>query len=88
LGTQAQDQADRLARVLSNYRKGGVSQSALIRALLEIAVTAAIRSGDPIAALIGTPLEDNRTSEKPGGETTDPFAAKLWGRIRTQVMGP
>jgi len=89
LGTRAQEQADRLARILSAHKKGGVSQSALIRALLEIAESAAIQGGDPVAGwMAGTSPEqdpDPRGSKRKEA-VKDPFTARLWERIRSQIL--
>jgi hypothetical protein len=83
LGSKGQEQADRLARILSNYRKGGVSQSALVRALLQIAESAALQSGDPVAKLvfgetqsIEGQIEKSTSSEK--------LSKQLWKRIRDE----
>ena len=77
LGARAQEQSDRLARVLSIYRKGGVSQSALIRNLLEIAETAALQSGDTTVKSVYDHSEGApSTAQKP-----NPESARTWASI-------
>jgi hypothetical protein len=86
LGQDAQDQADRLARVLSTYRKGGVSQSALIRGLLQFAETVALQSGD---AAVRPVFEHATGAERPVLKVTkpDPEAVRIWDRIRAGFSG-
>lgn len=84
LGTKGQGQADRLARVLSNYRKGGVSQSALIRILLDFAETTALESGDAAVKSVyenaeGAPVP----SRKPVSESVC-----IWEVIRSAGREP
>lgn len=77
LGAKAQEQSDRLARVLSIYRKGGVSQSALIRALLEFAETAALQSGDTtVKSVYDLSEEAPSPAKKPNTES-----ARIWASI-------
>jgi hypothetical protein len=77
LGAKAQEQSDRLARVLSIYRKGGVSQSALIRTLLEFAETAALESGD---ASVKSVFEHSEGAPTPAKKPT-PESARIWVSI-------
>ncbi len=84
LGTKGQEQADRLARVLSNYRKGGVSQSALIRILLDFAETAALESGDAAVRSVYENAEGAPTpSKKPVSESV-----RIWEAIRDNLHEP
>lgn len=77
LGARAQEQSDRLARVLSIYRKGGVSQSALIRTLLEIAETAALGSGDTTVKSV----YEHSEGAPPTAKKPDPESARIWELI-------
>ncbi len=82
LGQPGKDQADRLARALSSYCKGGVSQSAVVRGLLKIAERAALDSGDPAVAPVFTGPDTPRVSSNP-----NPEAVKLWEMIRSEIAG-
>lgn len=83
LGAEGQDQADRLARILSPGRKGGVSQSAVVRGLLQLAETAAIESGDVVAQAVfkatGTVLLQKTNK-------ANPEALKIWNAIRDKIF--
>jgi hypothetical protein len=83
LGSKGQEQADRLARILSADRKGGVSQSAVVRGLLQLAEAAAIESGDPVAQAVfkaagGSP--PRKTGK------ANPEAVKIWNAIRDKIL--
>lgn len=78
LGQEAQDQVDRLARVLSMYRKGGVSQSAVVRGLVQLAESVALQSGDPaVKPVFGSAI--------PVPGKPDPEATRMWEKIRAQI---
>lgn len=81
LGAKAQEQSDRLSRVLSTYRKGGVSQSALIRALLEFAETAALESGDVTVKSVFEHSEGAPTPAK----KPNPESARIWASICSAI---
>ncbi len=87
LGAEGQKQADRIARILSIYKQGGVSQSAVVRGLLQFAESVALESGDPAVK----PMYQNSTSAgttptkgvgKPNAE-----AILIWERIRAEILG-
>ena len=83
LGVEGQEQAERLARILSNYRKGGVSQSAVVRGLLRMAEAIALESGDPLVKpvmqLAGTaPAKGQKKVGKSRAES-----AMIWECIRS-----
>lgn len=83
LGLRGQEQADRLARILSAGRKGGVSQSAIVRGLLQLAEAAALESGDPVAqAVIKSegPAPSRRTGK------ANPDSVKIWNAIRATIL--
>jgi hypothetical protein len=84
LGAKAQEQSDRLARVLSIYRKGGVSQSALIRTLLEFAETAALESGD---ATVKSVFDHSEGSPSPSRKP-NPESARIWKAICSEIRKP
>ena len=69
--------AERLSRALSPHVPGGVSQSALVRSLLEMAYTAALRSGDPSARMV---LGDDLADGNPGA--IDPA---IWHEVLAAV---
>ena len=81
LGAKAQEQSDRLARVLSIYRKGGVSQSALIRTLLECAEMAALESGD---AAVKSVYEHSEGAPSPA-KKPNPESARIWASICSAI---
>lgn len=81
LGAEGQEQADRLARILSAGRKGGVSQSAVVRGLLQLAESAALESGDPVAQAV---FKSAGTIPKPGEE--NPESARIWHAIRDRIL--
>lgn len=83
LGAEGQEQADRLARILSIGRKGGVSQSSVVRGLLQLAEAAALESGDPVAHAVfdvaeGAPLNKSRKA--------NPDAVAIWNAIRAKIL--
>lgn len=83
LGSKGQEQADRLARILSADRKGGVSQSAVVRGLLQLAEAAALESGDPVAKAV---------FKAAGGASpqkiskANPESLKIWNAIRDKIL--
>jgi hypothetical protein len=83
LGAEGQEQADRLARILSPSRKGGVSQSAVVRGLLQLAETAAIESGDVVAQAVF-----KAAGAAPAAKTgkNNPEAVKIWNAIRDKIL--
>ncbi len=87
LGAEGQEQADRISRVLSTYKKRGVSQSAVVRGLLQLAESIALESGDPAVK----PVFENfvpgglATPRKIGKTNTE--AARIWERIRAEILG-
>lgn len=86
LGLEALEQADRLARIASNYQAGGVSRSAVIRGLLKFAEEIALQSGDPAVATIlaASPPPESGTLPKIG--KSNPDQARLWQAIRTGIL--
>ncbi len=83
LGVEGQEQADRLARILSPGRKGGVSQSAVVRGLLQLAETAAIESGDVVAQAV---FEAAGTAPAHTTGKANPEATKIWKAIRDRIL--
>lgn len=83
LGSKGQEQADRLARILSADRKGGVSQSAVVRGLLQLAESAAIESGDVVAQAVFK-AAGNAPALKTG--KANPEAVKIWNTIRDRII--
>lgn len=81
LGAEGQEQADRLARILSAGRKGGVSQSAVVRGLLQLAESAALESGDPVAQAV---FKSAGTKPKPAEE--NPESVRIWNAIRDRIL--
>ena len=83
LGAEGQEQADRLARILSAGRKGGVSQSAVVRGLLQMAESAALESGDPVAQAVSRSAgaAPTRKSGK-----ANPESVKIWNAIRDSIL--
>ena len=86
LGAEGQEQADRLARVLSTSRKGGVSQSAVIRGLLKLAETAALNSGDPVVKTVFESDDNSSLSRKI--RKANPDSARIWEAIRSVILEP
>lgn len=84
LGVEGQEQADRIARVLSNYKKGGVSQSAVVRGLLRLAESIARESGDPLVKAVMQPSKDDSPVESK--KRTVKESAMIWKRIRTAIL--
>lgn len=83
LGAEGQEQADRLARILSVGRKGGVSQSAVVRGLLQLAEAAALESGDPVAqAVLGSA---GATPARKSGKA-NPESVRIWNAIRDAIL--
>lgn len=80
LGAEGQEQADRLARILSVGRKGGVSQSAVVRGLLQLAEAAALESGDPVAQAVC-----KSTGATPAGKA-NPESVRIWNAIRATII--
>lgn len=86
LGVEGQEQADRISRVLSTYKKGGVSQSAVVRGLLQLAESIALESGDPAVK----PVFENSAAagsvplRKIG--KTNAEATLIWERIRSKIL--
>lgn len=83
LGLEGQEQADRLARILSVGRKSGVSQSAVVRGLLQMAEAAALESGDPVAEAV-LKSEGTAPSRKTG--KANPESVKIWSAIRDRIL--
>lgn len=83
LGAEGQEQADRLARILSVGRKGGVSQSAVVRGLLQLAESAALESGDPVAQAVF-----ESTGATPAGKSgkANPESVRIWNAIRDTIL--
>ena len=81
LGAEGQEQADRLARILSAGRKGGVSQSAVVRGLLQLAESAALESGDPVAQAVF-----RSAGTKPKTGSANPESVKIWAAIRDRIL--
>lgn len=83
LGAEGQEQADRLARILSVGRKGGVSQSAVVRGLLQLAEAAALESGDPVAQAV---LRSAGATPAHKSGKANPESVKLWNAIRDTIL--
>lgn len=83
LGLEGQEQADRLARILSVGRKGGVSQSAVVRGLLQMAEAAALESGDPVSQEV-LKSEGSNPSRRTG--KANPDSVKIWNAIRATIL--
>jgi hypothetical protein len=81
LGTRGQEQADRLARALSVYRKGGLSQSALVRTLLDFAESTALESGD---AAVKSVYQNTEGAPSPA-KKPDPESARIWASICSAI---
>lgn len=86
LGVEGQEQADRIARILSVYKRRGVSQSAVVRGLLQFAETIALESGDPIAQPV-MEASGSASSEKHNkiGKTKQE-SEKIWEYIRSVIL--
>ena len=83
LGAEGQEQADRLARILSVGRKGGVSQSAVVRGLLQLAEAAALESGDPVAQAV---LKSAGAAPAHQVRQSQPGVVKIWNAIRDTIL--
>ena len=83
LGADGQDQADRLARILSVGRKGGVSQSAVVRGLLQLAESAALESGDPVAQAV---FKSEGSAPARRTSIANPESGKIWNAIRATIF--
>jgi len=86
LGAEAQEQGDRIARILSVYQSRGVSQSAVVRGLLEFAESIALQSGDPVVKPV---FKNSKISdlEKPRKITKNKKeAAMIWDHIRSVIL--
>lgn len=81
LGSEGQEQADRLARILSVGRKGGVSQSAVVRGLLQLAESAALESSDQVAEAV---FKSAGIEPKTG--SANPESVKIWNAIRDRIL--
>jgi len=86
LGQEAQDQSDRLARILSTHVAGGVSRSAVVRGLLQLAESAALRSGDPIVGAVLSTSQSPKSGLLPGVEPPDEEFGKLWAIFREAIF--
>ena len=86
LGQEALEQADRLARIASNHKAGGVSRSAVLRGLLKFAEDAALKSGDNAVAGVMANSRIPDSGKLPRIEDTKPEFAKLWQRIRADIL--
>jgi hypothetical protein len=86
LGQDAQDQSDRLARILSTYVDGGVSRSAVVRGLLQLAESAALRSGDPIVGAVLNTSQAPKFGFLPEVEPADAEFGKLWAIFREAIF--
>lgn len=86
LGAEAQEQADRIARILSIYKKRGVSQSAVVRGLLQFAESIALESGDPVVKPVFG-ITEHSTPAKPRriGKTKQE-SAMIWEHIRSVIL--
>ncbi|MBC7980857.1 MAG: hypothetical protein H7Y36_09870 [Armatimonadetes bacterium] len=87
LGREALERADRLARIASNHKEGGVSRSAVLRGLLRFGEAAALRSGDPsvAAVLANSKLPDSGKLPLPAAEP-DAAAAELWRELLKEIL--
>lgn len=83
LGAEGQEQADRLARILSADRKGGVSQSAVVRGLLQMAEAAALESGDPVAQAV---IKSGGAAQVAKTGKANLESLKLWNAIRDAIL--
>ena len=86
LGIEAQDQADRISRILSAYKERGISQSAVVRGLLQLAECVAHESGDPVAnaVLKSSSIATAEKREKVGKNKEE--SALIWDRIRSVIL--
>jgi len=87
LGAEGQEQADRISRILSSYKKGGVSQSAVVRGLLQLAESIALESGDPAARPVFENFVPNGSATPRKIAKTNAEAARIWERIRAEILG-
>jgi hypothetical protein len=86
LGQEALEQADRLARIASNHKEGGVSRSAVLRGLLKFAEDAALKSGDNAVAGVFANSRIPESGKLPRIEKSSPEFAKLWQLIRAEIL--
>ena len=87
LGAEGQEQADRISRILSTYKKGGVSQSAVVRGLLQLAESTALESGDPaVKPVFGDLVSGGSAAHRKIGKTIAE-STRIWERIRAEILG-
>lgn len=86
LGKEAQEQADRIARILSTYKEGGVSRSAVIRGLLQFAETIALESGDKSAKSVFEHTNASGSASPLKLAKTNQDSAMLWMQLRTSIL--
>lgn len=87
LGEEGQEQADRIARILSTYKIGGVSQSAVVRGLLQLAESTALESGDPAVKPVFENLVAGGSATTRKIAKTNAEATRIWERIRAEILG-
>lgn len=86
LGEDAIGQADRLARILSTFKPGGVSRSAVLRGLLQLAEDAALGSGDAVVAAVVAHDRPPESGKSPEPGTPGREQEKLWRTIKKAIL--
>jgi hypothetical protein len=86
LGAEAQEQGDRIARILSVYQSRGVSQSAVVRGLLQFAESIALQSGDPVVKPVFKNSEISASAKTRKIVTNKKEAAMIWDHIRSVIL--
>jgi len=86
LGQEAIEKADRLARIASNFKVGGVSRSAVLRGLLKFAEDAALHSGDEIVAGVIAQNDVPNVGNLPVLGVPKPEYARIWKSIRKAIL--
>lgn len=86
LGLEALEQADRLARIASIHKEGGVSRSAVLRGLLKFGETAALCSGDNSVVAVLTNSKIPESGKLPVLGEPEPDSAEIWHRLLSEIL--
>lgn len=86
LGVEGHEQADRIARILSVYKSRGVSQSAVVRGLLQFAEAIAIESGDPIVQPVMEASGSASAEKQKKIGKTKQESEIIWEYIRSVIL--
>ena len=86
LGLEPVEQADRIARILSSYKDGGVSRTAVIRGILRYAENIALQSGDAAVSAVLANSQIPESGKLPKIGKSDKECARLWKVIGGEIL--